>query len=121
MANIACILWDTFHDHPDRGLPNGRRQAAFHILAVKFERCAGAISHTGTHGALQLGNFGDCKSVGGGLLELRIDHGPGYRVYLARRGDTLVLLFSGGDKRTQAQDIKQAREYLADYEQRVKP
>lgn len=70
---------------------------------------------------LQLGNFGDCKSVGGGLLELRIDHGPGYRVYLARRGDTLVLLLFGGDKRTQAQDLKQARAYLADYEQRVKP
>lgn len=70
---------------------------------------------------LQLGNLGDCKSVGGGLLELRIDHGPGYRIYLARRGDTLVLLLSGGDKRTQAQDIKQARACLADYEQRVKP
>ena len=69
---------------------------------------------------LQLGNLGDCKSVGGGLLELRIDHGPGYRVYLARRGDTLVLLLCGGDKRVQARDIKQARTYLADYEQRVK-
>lgn len=70
---------------------------------------------------LQLGNFGDCKSVGGGLLEMRIDHGPGYRVYVARRGDTRVLLLSGGDKRTQTQDIKQARAFLADYEQRVKP
>lgn len=70
---------------------------------------------------LQLGSFGDCKSVGSGLLELRIDHGPGYRVYLARRGDALVLLLSGGDKRTQMQDIKQARTYLADYEQRVEP
>lgn len=70
---------------------------------------------------LQLGNFGDCKSVGGGLFELRIDHGPGYRVYLTRRGNTLVLLLSGGDKRAQGQDIKQARVYLADYEQRVKP
>jgi putative addiction module killer protein len=70
---------------------------------------------------LQLGNLGDCKNVGAGLLELRIDHGPGYRVYLARRDDTLVLLLSGGDKRTQAQDIKHARAFLADYEQRVKP
>ncbi|MBI5040134.1 MAG: type II toxin-antitoxin system RelE/ParE family toxin [Gammaproteobacteria bacterium] len=70
---------------------------------------------------LQLGNLGDCKSVGGGLLELRIDHGPGYRVYFARRGDTLVLLLCGGDKRAQARDIKQARAYLTDYEQRVKP
>ena len=70
---------------------------------------------------LQLGNLDDCKNVEGGLLELRIDHGPGYRVYLARRSDTLVLLLCGGDKRTQAQDIKQARAYLADHEQRVKP
>lgn len=70
---------------------------------------------------LQVGNFGDCKAIGGGLLELRIDHGPGYRVYLNRRGDTLIVLLCGGDKRTQAQDIKRARAYLADYELRVKP
>lgn len=70
---------------------------------------------------LQLGNFGDCKRVGESLLELRIDHGPGYRVYLARRGDTRVLLLCGGDKRTQSQDIKRARAFLADHAQRVKP
>lgn len=70
---------------------------------------------------LQLGNLGDCKSVGAGLLELRIDHGPGYRVYLTRRRDSLVLLLCAGDKRTPAQDIKRARAFLADYEERVKP
>jgi len=68
---------------------------------------------------LRLGNFGDCKSVGGGVLELRIDHGPGYRVYLARRGLIVVLLLCGGDKRTQQGDINRAAMYLADHERRL--
>jgi len=59
---------------------------------------------------LELGNFGDVKPVGEGVSELRIDYGPGYRVYLARHGKTLVLLLSGGDKRTQNKDIKRAIE-----------
>lgn len=67
---------------------------------------------------LRLGNFGDCKSVGAGILEIRIDYGPGYRVYLARRGAVVVLLLCGGDKRTQAADIKRAVMLLSDYEQR---
>ena len=57
-----------------------------------------------------LGNFGDAKSVGGGVQELRVDYGPGYRVYFTRRGDVVVILLCGGDKRTQDADIKQARE-----------
>jgi putative addiction module killer protein len=48
---------------------------------------------------LAAGNFGDCKSLGNKLFELRIDYGPGYRVYFARIGDTIVLLLYGGDKR----------------------
>lgn len=68
---------------------------------------------------LELGNFGDCEPVGGSVLELRIDHGPGYRAYLARRGNALVLLLCGGDKRTQQRDIGKAREYLADYDRRT--
>jgi putative addiction module killer protein len=47
---------------------------------------------------LELGNFGDCKSVGGGVLELRVPFGPGYRVYLGRDGHTVVVLLCGGDK-----------------------
>lgn len=56
------------------------------------------------------GNFGDAKSVGGAVSELRVDHGPGYRVYYTRRGKTVVILLCGGDKRTQSKDIRKAKE-----------
>ena len=57
---------------------------------------------------LSLGNPGDVKSVGGGVFELRIGYGPGYRVYFVRRGETLIILLGGGDKSTQAADIRAA-------------
>jgi putative addiction module killer protein len=59
---------------------------------------------------LSLGNFGDVKPVGGGVSELRIDYGPGYRVYFIRKGQTVVVLLAGGDKKTQAHDIVKAIE-----------
>ena len=59
---------------------------------------------------LSLGNPGDVKSVGKGISELRIDYGPGYRVYFAKHGDTVVILLAGGDKRTQDHDIQKALE-----------
>ena len=58
---------------------------------------------------LALGNPGDVKPVGEGVSEMRIDYGPGYRVYFTRRGVLLVLLLCGGDKSTQAKDIAQAK------------
>lgn len=58
---------------------------------------------------LSLGNLGDVKTVGDGVRELRIDYGPGYRVYFVQRGDTLVILLCGGDKRTQEKDIRTAK------------
>jgi putative addiction module killer protein len=59
---------------------------------------------------LSLGNPGDVKPVGGGVSEMRIDYGPGYRVYFVQRGDTVVVLFCGGDKRNQDRDIARALE-----------
>ncbi|MBL6749784.1 MAG: type II toxin-antitoxin system RelE/ParE family toxin [Nevskia sp.] len=57
---------------------------------------------------LSLGNPGDAKPVGKGVSELRVDYGPGYRIYFVSRGKALVVLLAGGDKRTQAIDIKTA-------------
>lgn len=57
---------------------------------------------------LSLGNPGDVKPVGEGVSELRIDHGPGYRVYFVRKGAALVVLLAGGDKSTQQRDIREA-------------
>jgi putative addiction module killer protein len=58
---------------------------------------------------LSLGNPGDVKPVGEGLSELRVDYGPGYRVYFVRRGPSTVVLLCGGDKRTQVRDIARAK------------
>ena len=58
---------------------------------------------------LALGNFGDAKSVGGGVSELRIDYGPGYRLYFMRAGQVVVVMLCGGDKTTQKQDIEAAQ------------
>lgn len=64
---------------------------------------------------IRLGNLGDCKPVGEGVLELRLDFGPGYRVYVGQDGDVLVILLCGGDKRTQARDIRKAKEFWQSY------
>lgn len=70
------------------------RRAAARII-VRIERLA-------------LGNAGDVRSVGAGVSELRIDYGPGYRVYLARKDETVIILLCGGDKTTQRKDIATA-------------
>jgi putative addiction module killer protein len=59
---------------------------------------------------MELGNPGDARSVGKGVMEMRITYGPGYRVYYVSRGATIVVLLCAGDKRTQRQDIKRAEE-----------
>jgi putative addiction module killer protein len=59
---------------------------------------------------LSLGNPGDVKPIGRGVSELRIDYGPGYRVYFVQRGPMLIILLAGSDKRTQERDIKKALE-----------
>ena len=57
----------------------------------------------------ELGNLGDVKAVGEGLWEARIDYGPGYRLYFVKRGEILIVMLCGGDKRTQDADIKRAK------------
>lgn len=64
--------------------------------------------------ALRLGNAGDSKSLGAGLHELRIDYGPGYRIYYTRRSGFVVLLLYGGDKSSQGRDISRARKALSE-------
>ena len=70
------------------------------IIARRIDRLAG-------------GNMGDAKSVGGKVTELRVNYGPGYRIYLSRQGAILVVLLCGGDKSTQATDIKLAQSMAA--------
>ena len=64
---------------------------------------------------IRLGNFGDCKYVGDGVQELRIDFGLGYRVYFGREGSLVVILLCGGSKVTQARDILKAQRYWREY------
>ncbi len=77
-----------------------------------------AIDRRITH--LENGNFGDCKPLRDGVRELRIDVGPGYRVYYAQAGATIVLLLCGGDKRKQDSDIDRACRYWRDWQERNK-
>lgn len=67
---------------------------------------------------ITLGNFGDHKPVGGGVWELRVDVGPGYRLYYAQAGNTLVLLLCGGDKSNQQADIERALAHWTDWQRR---
>jgi putative addiction module killer protein len=69
---------------------------------------------------MQLGNFGHCRSLGQGVYEMKIDFGPGYRIYYGMIGHTIVLLLCGGSKKTQEKDIRLASEFFKDHKQRGK-
>ena len=64
-----------------------------------------------------LGNFGDCEPVGEGVSEMRVHFGPGYRVYFARKGATVYVLLTGGDKGTQRRDIERAKEMAREFKE----
>ncbi|HEX4046230.1 MAG TPA: type II toxin-antitoxin system RelE/ParE family toxin [Elusimicrobiota bacterium] len=65
------------------------------------------------------GNSGDHRSVGAGVIELRIHYGPGYRLYLGQNGEEIIVLLLAGDKSTQMRDVKRAHEYWRDYKRRA--
>jgi putative addiction module killer protein len=67
---------------------------------------------------VSLGNLGDCRSIGQGVHELRIDFGPGYRAYFATDGDIDVILLCGGDKSSQQREIRRAKDYWKDFRTR---
>lgn len=69
---------------------------------------------------VRLGNLGKCKPVGGGVTELILDFGPGYRIYIGQEGAAIIILLCGGDKASQKEDIEGAKNYWADYQQRAK-
>lgn len=92
--------WSTFAKRPTS--QNGSPPCTISAPACR--------SFAGSAGLVAAGNFGDAKSVGGAVSELRIDHGPGNRVYFTRRGKAVVILICGGDKRTQSKDIRKAQE-----------
>jgi putative addiction module killer protein len=87
------------------GLPDARAQAK---VAARINRLAA-------------GNFGDCKPLRGGIWELRVDWGPGYRVYYGMIARACVLLLCGGDKRKQSRDISRAQQLWKDYKERTGP
>ena len=68
---------------------------------------------------VSLGNLGDWRPLGGGIGELRLDYGPGYRVYFGEIGDTVILLLCGGTKGTQQKDVDKAREFWSDHGRRA--
>lgn len=83
------------------------------MLLLKDVRAVGIVR--ARLNRIRLGNFGDCKFVGGGVEELRIDFGPGYRIYYGREGSLVAVLLCGGSKRTQARDVLRAQRYWKEY------
>lgn len=87
-----------------------RRTEEFIAWISKLKDVAGKARIAARLKMAAAGNFGDHKSVGQGVMEMRIHTGPGYRVYYAQEGDTVYILLIGGDKSTQDKDIKKAHE-----------
>ena len=105
MWEILDYLTDEGRDPFKEWLADLQDRHARARVAVRVQRMAGC-------------NFGDCKPLHDGVWELRIDHGPGYRVYYAQAGKRLVLLLIGGDKRRQQADIETAVSYWEDWQAR---
>ncbi len=97
-------------------LPNGKDPFAVWLDGLKDIRARAKININIER--LKSGNLSNCESAGKGVSELKINYGPGYRVYFGQVGQVLVLLLCGGDKSTQDNDIKTAHAYWDDYKRR---
>ena len=89
-------------------------KSPFQRWLIKIDGDARAAVRTRLRRIEEHGNYGDCEPVGDGVSELRIHKGPGYRIYLGIDGDAVIVL-CGGDKSSQASDIKKAKERWSDY------
>ena len=105
MHEIRHYLSETGLDHYQEWLDHLKDRTAKARITVRVNRLAA-------------GAYGDCKPLSNGVWELRVDHGPGYRVYYAQAGKKLVLLLLGGDKRQQQTDIEKALRYWSEYQKR---
>ena len=88
------------------------RTEAFDVWLAKLKDARGKARIIERIRSAERGNFGDCESIGRGVLEMRIHFGPGYRVYLTRVGDVVYVLLCGGTKRSQQRDIAKAQEMV---------
>lgn len=98
--------------------PDGKNPFRDWLSSIKDRRTQAKID--ARIGRMRVGNFGDCKSVGEGVSELRIDYGPGYRVYFGRLGAEVVLLLGGGFKDKQEENIRKARKCWEEFKSRPK-
>ena len=106
MHEIRHYLSETGLDHYQEWLDHLKDRTPNARITVRVNRLAA-------------GAYGDCKPLSNGVWELRVDHGPGYRVYYAQAGKKLVLLLLGGDKRQQQTDIEKALRYWSAYQKRT--
>lgn len=89
-----------------------KQTSIFSKWLSKFKDTQGKVAVLRRVERMKLGNFGDYKSVGNNISELRVPTGPGYRVYYTQKGDEIIVLLIGGDKSSQSDDIKKANEIL---------
>lgn len=94
-------------------LKSGQQPFSIWLNSLRDKKARAKIDKRLTR--LQLGNFGDHKSLGGGVSELRISEGPGYRIYYGTTGNTVVILLCGGSKASQSKDINMAKTYWSYY------
>ena len=96
-------------------MPNGRQPFTEWLESIRDANTRDRIQARANR--LKFGNFGDYKLVGDGVCELRLNFGPGYRIYFGQVGNTVVLLICGGDKSSQARDIERAKTYWLQYKE----